>query len=46
MRKLLAVLAACFLLLGGAGCQFLWPNAPTSTAHMPANIPANGAISG
>lgn len=31
MRKLLAVLAACFLLLGGAGCQFLWPNAPTSS---------------
>lgn len=31
LRKLLAVLAACFLLLGGAGCQFLWPNAPTSS---------------
>lgn len=27
----MAVLAACFLLLGGAGCQFLWPNAPTSS---------------
>lgn len=35
MRKLLAVLAACFLLLGGAGCQFLWPNAPTSSRGNP-----------